>query len=57
MAMFDLQLDYSLLKIKSIDRSRHKQKMTIAKIHYLENKVDFANAQGMVLQTINAKSY
>ena len=29
MAMFDLQLDYSLLKIKSIDRSRHKQKRTI----------------------------
>ena len=33
MAMFDPHLDYSLLKIKSIDRSRHKQKSTIAMIY------------------------
>ena len=40
MAMFDLQLDYSLLKIKSKDISRHKQKRTIAMRYpvLLENK-------------------
>ena len=40
MAMFDVQLDYSLLKIKSIDRGRHKQKRTIAMLNpvFLKNE-------------------
>ena len=39
-AMFDLQLDYSVLKIKSKDKSRHNQKKTIAMRNpvLLENK-------------------